>query len=636
MIRYRLALPVTLFLCSPGLVVASENVEINWQLSSDNLSHVQSLLPDGEKPTEMTQLLREIRYQVKSDTVKFIGKSVNYYPRFIDAKDYGTVSVYFNPNYESLRILSVASISPEGEVMQISPSDAQILDVDEYNTFNSEKEVALAIPGLKEGSFSVLEYEIVTQKNRMESDWSQELYVQNNYPINQFSLDVFWEESSPITWALDSKHVQCEEQENQLSCQGSELPLYKGDTNAYWRDHVERISIGVNESWNQVIEQASELMAKANDDVEGLDELYGDLTKGSTSKEENIAAILDFVSRDIRYVSMSDYGNAMTPHTIGETIKNRYGDCKDKSVLLKALLEKNGIPARLVLVSTYRTDNSKLLIPTMNAYNHVVVCFKLNGEDYCVDPTDTQTNWQYVSSWIQNKVSLPLELGFVPSPLDSDPYRWKLNIVTETEFLENGGQSEHQTRTYLGEYASSFRSSLYSQNKADRHDSLLKQYQEVVYDQPEPSFTIRSIDEMTEELEIESNAEILPFLETDQPLTYAENDAWLRDEIVDLKLKNERFPEYFPGLSVYSEYNYDTNDVWKITDIPPTLRLNHKLGSLTRNVTQLSPTKLKVLTTVDIRSQFVDVSAIEEFNKLLDTFIEHSTIRFYGSSTLTK
>ncbi|UAB73349.1 DUF3857 and transglutaminase domain-containing protein [Vibrio sp. SCSIO 43132] len=604
---------------------------ISWSLSNAGLEKNMALLTGEAKPTEMTQLLLQTDFKVESDIVTMTRKTVNYFPRFVDAENYGSRSIYYNPNYQSLKIISAASISPSGESKQLDPSHVQILDTSEYNTFSSEKEVVLAIPGLVEGSLSVLEYELVTTKSRMESDWSEELFTQRTYPVQQYKLDVTWDEDSPVNWIADTDSVTCSASTGSLKCSGTDLPTYVSDEQSFWRDHIDRISLGEFENWNQVIIKGLLTMEQANLGTRGLEPLTEDILKGQSTVEEKIAAILDFVSRDIRYVSRSEYGNAMTPHTIAETIENRFGDCKDKSVLLKALLEKIGLKTNLVLVSTQRTDQSKLLIPTMNTYNHVVVCFKLDGKEYCIDPTDTQTHWRYTPSWIQNKVILPLDPGYIPHTMEESRYRWKFDTHTDITFNDQGGQEEVQTRTYWGEYAAYFRSKIYEMNEEERQSSLLEQYQDVVSDLGDPAFKFEHIDAMEEKVVISSEATLSPFLEVGQALNYNENDAWIRSELSDLKLSNEHYDEAFPGVKVVSEFSYDTKGLWTITDLPPTLHFDHKFGTLKRTIEKISENKIQVRTILEMPSQSIKVAEINQFNTLIDIYSRQSLIHFNGS-----
>ncbi|WCE31870.1 transglutaminase-like domain-containing protein [Vibrio sp. SCSIO 43137] len=578
----------------------------------------------------MTQLLREESVDIQAEKVTIKHKRVSYFPRFIDTDNYGSQSVFFNPKTQHLRITKAASLSPSGEIKQIDPAKVQVVDTNTYNTFHSEKEVILILQGLQEGSLSVVEYEIVTQRDAMESDWSRELYLQNNYPIENYQLNVKWDKTQVFRWATDSQEVKCEEQASSLYCHGDNLDAYKGDANAYWKDHINRISIGSLDSWNQVVSRANKLMAEAEKDRKGLPQLAERLSENTDSIEQRIANILQFVSRDVRYVSMSEHGNAMTPHTLAETIENRFGDCKDKSALLKALLEVNGLQANYALVATQRMDQDKVLVPTMNVFNHVVVCFKFDGNEYCVDPTDMQTNWQYTPAWIQGKVVLPLVSGYIPHTMDSSRFRWQMQSSTEIDFTADGGQQETQKRVYLGQYASGYRSSLYPDTEKGRQDYLIKQYKRVVYDKAEPSFTIEHLEGMSAELVIHSKADLAPFLKVGEPLVYSESDAWIKDELKELRLSNEHYTEQFPGLRVESSFNYDTKGLWRITDLPASLHFSHEFGFLTREVFRESDSSINIKTVLRIPSRKVQAKDIEAFNQLLNTYSKQSEIRFKG------
>jgi hypothetical protein len=95
---------------------------------------------------------------------------------------------------------------------------------------------------------------------------------------------------------------------------------------------------------------------------------------------------------------------------------------------------------------------------------------------------------------------------------------------------------------------------------------------------------------------------------------------------------NEQYPALFQGVNITSTINYDTNDVWEITDVPPTLELSHPLGSLIRQVTLVSPTELSIKTELKVKSRMIEPEERENFNRMLSVFSEQSFIKFYGKA----
>lgn len=102
---------------------------------------------------------------------------------------------------------------------------------------------------------------------------------------------------------------------------------------------------------------------------------------------EGVAEALAFVQENIRYLSISLAENSHRPHPPGEVLDKRYGDCKDKSLLLVHWLRRQGIAADPVLVSTqYRTLEG--LLPSPLVFDHAIVQAVVAGRTYYLDPTN--------------------------------------------------------------------------------------------------------------------------------------------------------------------------------------------------------------------------------------------------------
>src|SRR6185312_13347534 len=69
-------------------------------------------------------------------------------------------------------------------------------------------------------------------------------------------------------------------------------------------------------------------------------------------------------------------------------VKRRYGDCKDKALLLVTMLRALGIAARPALVSTTYGGHVGDYAPTASLFDHAIVQVMLNGGPAWIDPTD--------------------------------------------------------------------------------------------------------------------------------------------------------------------------------------------------------------------------------------------------------
>ncbi|UUZ48403.1 DUF3857 domain-containing protein [Massilia sp. B-10] len=70
-----------------------------------------------------------------------------------------------------------------------------------------------------------------------------------------------------------------------------------------------------------------------------------------------------------------------------QVLQRRYGDCKDKSLLMVSMLRELGIEASPVLVSTGQRKGLDKMLPSPLLFDHAIVRAMVNGKEYYVDPT---------------------------------------------------------------------------------------------------------------------------------------------------------------------------------------------------------------------------------------------------------
>lgn len=99
--------------------------------------------------------------------------------------------------------------------------------------------------------------------------------------------------------------------------------------------------------------------------------LADEITTGITDRRAQAEAIYRWVSTEIRYVAIAIGTGGFVPHNADEILAARYGDCKDKTTLLTALLDAKGIPAVPVLIRS--DDRFKLQeVPLVMSFNHAI------------------------------------------------------------------------------------------------------------------------------------------------------------------------------------------------------------------------------------------------------------------------
>jgi len=109
--------------------------------------------------------------------------------------------------------------------------------------------------------------------------------------------------------------------------------------------------------------------------------------RAAKDKETAVAKVLEFVQNDIRYLSISLGENSHRPFPPEQVLQRRYGDCKDKSLLMVSMLRELGIEAYPVLVSTGQRIGLTRMLPSPLLFDHAIVRAVVNGKEYYFDPT---------------------------------------------------------------------------------------------------------------------------------------------------------------------------------------------------------------------------------------------------------
>ena len=159
--------------------------------------------------------------------------------------------------------------------------------------------------------------------------------------------------------------------------------------------------------WTSVSTWLSTLVDPAAEVTEAIRTKAAQLTANAPAEIDKIRAIAAFVQQTT-YVAVelnANRGGGYTPHRADETMSKNYGDCKDKSTLMRALLKAVGIDAYLTTISaddrTY--VHAEWASPTQ--FNHAIVAIKVSdsvqlptvisgtplGSLLVFDPTDSIT-----------------------------------------------------------------------------------------------------------------------------------------------------------------------------------------------------------------------------------------------------
>ncbi len=153
-----------------------------------------------------------------------------------------------------------------------------------------------------------------------------------------------------------------------------------------WHLPTHWLQVSDCQSWGEVATELSAAWHEQADDAE-LARLTSEIAAATPDLKERAERTIALVQDEIRYLSMNIELGGQIPSPPGEVLRQRFGDCKDKSFLLAHLLRGFGIPARPVLVSMALRRDVGRLLPTAAAFDHCIVEYDIDGHRRWVDVT---------------------------------------------------------------------------------------------------------------------------------------------------------------------------------------------------------------------------------------------------------
>ncbi len=97
-----------------------------------------------------------------------------------------------------------------------------------------------------------------------------------------------------------------------------------------------------------------------------------ELTAGLDSPRQKVAAVHQWVSRQIRYVDSSIGVGGWIPRPAAEVLQTRWGDCKDHAALMESMLRAVGIESSAALINSGEAYRLPAL-PVSTPLNHVIL-----------------------------------------------------------------------------------------------------------------------------------------------------------------------------------------------------------------------------------------------------------------------
>jgi hypothetical protein len=200
------------------------------------------------------------------------------------------------------------------------------------------------------------------------------------------------------------------------------------------------------------------------------------------SQLELINKLLARLGSEVRYTGIELGDGGLVPRKPADTLRRKFGDCKDKAVLLAALLRASDIPAYVALLNAGEDEQDvEESLPGFGAFNHAIVVVPGHPALW-IDPTDPfaragelpvadQGRWALIAS--------PTATGLVRTP-ESASADNREQAVREFYLADMGQARVVETTRYWGENERDLRAYYAAEEKNALRENLV-QYMQTVY-----------------------------------------------------------------------------------------------------------------------------------------------------------
>lgn len=205
--------------------------------------------------------------------------------------------------------------------------------------------------------------------------------------------------------------------------------------------------------------------------------LADSITANQGNDREKVRQIFSWVQQNIKYVAIEDGDNGFVPREAALVLQRRYGDCKDKSSILTAMLRSVGLKSGLAWVGTRALPYKYSEFPAMLNSNHMIaVWWDEQNNPVLLDGTTRYHSLEQIPAAIQGKQCI-IEKGpgdfllyDIPVALPAE------NIFTDTVwmFIENGTVKGNGIAEYTGEKKAGMLSSFDGVDSAKYKDVLIR------------------------------------------------------------------------------------------------------------------------------------------------------------------
>jgi transglutaminase-like putative cysteine protease len=301
------------------------------------------------------------------------------------------LSLDFDPSYERLTLHEVAIVRDGKRVNALAPDDVRVIDKEDdadEDIYDGERTALLFLKDVRPGDVIDYAWSIDGDNPLLDGRYADSYDLSSAVPARRVRCRLLYPANRALFWRGTKPQITVRGDVQELVWERANVhALDVEDSIPSWYEPWDLVQVTDFASWNDVARWSDAMFQPDARSRDAVRELAARLTRENPNRDARITAAIRFVQDDVRYLGIEFGRNSHEPHQPSETLDQRYGDCKDKTFLLVALLRELGLEAYPALVNTRLRERLADRLPSPFLFDHVIAEVVDGGRTYWVDGT---------------------------------------------------------------------------------------------------------------------------------------------------------------------------------------------------------------------------------------------------------
>ncbi len=303
--------------------------------------------------------------------------------------------IEFDPTYQTLTINQVDIVRDGQRVSRLRGMHVKVLqrerDLDS-RIYDGRKTVDLDLDDVRPGDTLELAYTLAGQNPVFGDHHAGGFAMQWSVPVLQLHRSLAWASDLPLhvrsrRGAVEAVASRADGFELRTwDARGVPALQREADTPEWYEPYAD-VEWSDFAGWGDVARWAEALYRAPSTPGPALRAVVDRIAAQDAGADARVMDVLRLVQKQVRYLGIESGASSHAPSAPELVYARRFGDCKEKALLMVTLLRALGIDAAPALVSTTSYGAIADDLPSYGSFDHVITRVRVDGHDAWLDPT---------------------------------------------------------------------------------------------------------------------------------------------------------------------------------------------------------------------------------------------------------